>query len=222
MGNMLKENLLSTQVYESIKRDIISLKYAPGTPLKERELAQSIGVSRTPVREALQRLSQECWVVPGDGKKILVSNISTEDINEVCQIRTIIEMAAMQWAVMQGDGRVLAGLLDNILNNMRKTDDQYTFTGLDLDFHTLVIENMHNSRILRFWDTIREEAQRIALMALQSKDRFAEVIIEHEMLVDYLWNKDSTKVFDALRVHIENSYKSFSNRINTLSTPDDL
>ena len=213
MASILKENLLSTQVYEKIKKDIISLQYAPGTILKERELAQSIGVSRTPVREALQRLSQECWVVAGEGKKIFVSTISMEDIEEVRQVRNIVEMAAMRWTVTHEESRIIAGRLDEILNNMRKTSDQYTFTRLDLNFHALVIENMHNKRLLRFWDTIQEEALRMGLMALQGKDRFIEVINEHEKLVDYLWNKDADSIFNAVRVHLDNSYESLFDRI---------
>ena len=66
----MEEKSLSAQVYEKIKGGIISLKYPPGSVLKERELSESLGVSRTPVREAIQRLSQEFWLVPGEGKRM--------------------------------------------------------------------------------------------------------------------------------------------------------
>lgn len=228
----MDERPLSLQVYETIKRDIVSLKYPPGSYLRERELAESLGVSRTPVREAIQRLSQEFWVISGDGKKMQVRPVTAADVREIIQIRNIIEFAAIENLVTRGEPRVVAGQLDSILGDMKKTKEQYIFTSLDLSSHTLIIKSMQNERILRFWYTVQEEVVRMGLMALRGEYRFEEVIREHEALVNALWNKDPEEVKEAMSGHLENSFASLlahldipegleSRKINNISKQTD-
>ena len=214
----MDERPLSLQVYETIKRDIVSLKYPPGSFLRERELAESLGVSRTPIREAIQRLSQEFWVISGDGKKMQVRQVTAADVREIIQIRNIIEFAAIENLVTKGEPRVVAGQLDSILGEMKKTKEQYIFTSLDLSSHTLIIKSMLNERILRFWYTVQEEVVRMGLMALRGKYRFEEVISEHEVLVNALWNKNPTEVKEAMENHLE---KSFASLLAHIDVPEE-
>lgn len=204
----MEDKPLSLQVYEAIKKDIVSLKYPPGSYLRERELAESLGVSRTPVREAIHRLSQEFWVISGDGKKMQVRPVTAADVREIIQIRNIIEFSAIEWLVSKGEPRVVAGQLDSILNDMKKTTEQYVFTNLDLNSHSLIIKSMQNERLIRFWATIQEEVIRMGLMALRGEYRFEEVIHEHEILVNALWKKDPEEVKGAMKDHLEKSFAS--------------
>lgn len=213
----MDEKPLSLQVYEAIKKGIVSLKYPPGSYLRERELAESLGVSRTPVREAIQRLSQEFWIISGDGKKMQVRPVTAADIREIIQIRNIIEFSAIDWLVSQGEPRVVAGQLDSILNEMKKTTEQYVFTSLDLSSHSLIIKSMQNERLIRFWATIQEEVVRMGLMALRGEYRFKEVIQEHEILVNALWKKDPEEVKAAMKNHLE---KSIASLLSNLDIPD--
>jgi len=202
------EKPLSLQVYETIKKDIVSLKYPPGSCLKERELAQSMGVSRTPVREAIQRLSQEFWIISGDGKKMQVRPITLADVDEVIQIRTVIENAAIDWLIQNGETRIVAAQFDSFLDEMRRTNEQYVFANLDLNSHRLIIASMKNERLMRFWSTVQEEVIRMGLTALKGKYRFSEVINEHEVLVNALWKKDSIEIKHAMQNHLKNSFSS--------------
>ena len=217
---MVDERPLSQQVYETIKKDIDSLKYPPGSFLNERELAESLGVSRTPVREAIQRLSQEFWVIAGDGKKMQVRPITLADVHEIIQIRNIIENSAIDWLIEHGEPRVVAGQLDSILNEMKQIKEQYLFTKLDLSSHSLIIKSMNNERLLRFWATIQEEVVRMGLMALKSEYRFEEVIHEHEALVNALWNKDPEGVKRAMQEHLENSFDSLLAHLDVPEDPE--
>lgn len=202
----MEEKSLSAQVYEKIKAGIISLKYPPGSVLKERELSESLGVSRTPVREAIQRLSQESWLVPGEGKRMQVRPVTIADVHEIIQIRNLVEYAALGDLLKNGEPRVAAGQLDSILNEMKSATEVYTLTTLDLKFHYLVVESMKNERLLRFWSTVQDEVLRMGLLMLKRKDRWGEVISEHERLVEMLWNKDAEKTRLAMKEHLENSY----------------
>lgn len=205
--------LLSVQVYEQIKQDIISLKYLPGSLIKERELAKSMDVSRTPVREALQRLAQEHWIVSGECRGMQISTISMKDVNEIKQIRNIVELSAVEWSVRNGTSRILAGYLDSALSKMREIQDQYSFTKQDIYFHSVIVSEMHNERLLRFWRTIQEELTRTGLMALKNEGRYKQVLTEHEQLVDALWNREYDKVHTSMEEHLENSYASMMERL---------
>ena len=217
---MVDERPLSQQVYETIKKDIVSLKYPPGSFLKERELAESLGVSRTPVREAIQRLSQELWVISGDGKKMQVRPITLADVHEIIQIRNIVEYSAIDWVINYGEPRVIAGQLDSILTEMKKVKEQYAFTNLDLSSHCLIINSMQNERLTSVWATIQEEVVRMGLMALRGEYRFEEVIHEHEALVNALWKKDPEEVREAMKEHLEHSFDSLLAHLDVPEDPE--
>lgn len=204
----MEDKPLSLQVYEKIKEGIISLKFPPGTVLKERELSESLGVSRTPVREAIQRLLQEAWLVPGEGKRMQVRPITLKDVYEIIQIRNIVEYSAIEILLKNGETRVVAGNLDVVLNSMREVSDENAFMTFDIKFHNLLIQNMNNERLLRFWNTVQDEVLRMGLLVLRGQDRWAEVIREHEIIVETLWSKKHKEIENAMKEHLENSYAS--------------
>lgn len=204
----MEDKPLSLQVYEKIKEGIISLKFPPGTVLKERELSESLGVSRTPVREAIQRLLQEAWLVPGEGKRMQVRPITLKDVYEIIQIRNIVEYSAIEILLKNGETRVVAGNLDVVLNSMREVSDENAFMTFDIKFHNLLIQNMNNERLLRFWNTVQDEVLRMGLLVLRGQDRWAEVIREHEIIVETLWSKNHKEIENAMKEHLENSYAS--------------
>lgn len=204
----MAEKSLSLRVYEKVKEDIISLKYQPGSILKERELAEGMGVSRTPVREALQRLAQEFWITNGEGKKIQVSYITLKDAREIEQVRNIIEFAAIEHIISNGNPRLLAGQLDAIINEMKKTSDDYEFMRLDLAFHTVIVSSMDNGRLIRFWNSIRDEIIRMGLLAMRNRLFYDQVVPEHEMFIDALWKKDLELVKKAMSQHLKHCYES--------------
>lgn len=204
----MEEKSLSAKVYDNIKNDIIYLKYMPGSILKERELAEEIGVSRTPVREALQRLSQELWVLPSDGKGLYVRNITVEDAHELKQVRMMLELAAVNYIISNNKARPVAGQLDSIVSNMHGVDNNQKFMQLDMDFHTVLILSMENQRISRFWNTIQEEVIRMGLVAMRENLCFYDVIREHDTFVNALWNRDSELVKQTITGHINHCYAS--------------
>ena len=199
---------LSAQVYCTVKDRIKSLEYQPGAMLKERELSESLGVSRTPIREAIQRLMQEAWLVPGDGKRLQIRPITKKDVYEIIEIRNLVEYAALDSIVKNNRSRVLAGMLDSLLNEMKSCKDDTRLTAVDLKFHHLLVGHMGNSRITKFWETVQDEIYRMGLMVLRGNNRWPQVISEHEDFVDTLWSKDSEKMKAALKVHLEHSYSS--------------
>lgn len=215
----MEERNLSVQVYENIKMLLIGLRFPPGSYLKERELANILGVSRTPIREALQRLDHEGWIVVGEGKKIQVRQVTMADINEIFNIRGLIEHFSLSWLMDCGQPRVVAGLADACLSSMTNMEDHLAFTRMDLQFHSIVIKSMKYKRIERFWKTIHEEVIRLGYMAVQGPDRVAQVIEEHSAIVDALWNRDKSAALDALERHLHNTKNALLEKFGKTGDP---
>lgn len=210
---MTKENL-NLKVYRDIKKRLISLQYPPGSYIQEREVAETFGVSKTPVREAFLRLSHEGWLNIGNRKKIQVRPVAMLDIEEIFEIRNLVEPFSFKWVLQNGEPRAIAGQTDSILNSMMQTpDDKFSFTQLDLQFHSIVISCSGYERINRFWTTVHEEAVRLGFMAMHGSYRFSEVLKEHTAIVEALWNKDEKAVLEAVDTHLRNTKIALMSRL---------
>ena len=217
----MEEKNLSVQVYENIKMLLISPRFPPGSYLKERELANILGVSRTPVREALQRLDHEGWITVGEGKKIQVRQVTLADINEIFHVRELIEHFSLSWLMDHGQPRVVAGLADACLSSMTSLDDQLAFTRMDLQFHSIVIKSLGYERIERFWKTIHEEVIRLGYMAVQGPDRIVRVIEEHSAIVEAMWSRDRTAALHALDKHLYNTKAALLEKLGKTDDPEE-
>jgi DNA-binding GntR family transcriptional regulator len=213
---MLKDINLSAKVYKNIKNMLITLVFPPGMSLRERVLADMMGVSRTPIREALQRLSHEGWVQIGDRKRIYVCPVTVVDVKELFQLRHLLEPSAARMTIEKGGSRILAGKLDEVLNVMEQVqNDQIAFARLDMQFHSLLMKNLENERINRFWITLYEEISRIAIMTLTEDHRRSMAVIdEHAKFVDAFWKKDIDLIIDAITYHLTQSCNTLVSKLN--------
>lgn len=211
---------LSVLTYENLKKKIIFWELPPGVILNEREIAESLGISRTPVREALQRLLQEGWVTSGNGngKSIRVSTVTTRDVEEVIQIRKLVENHAMEQLFNEGEPKVLAGQLYCVLNEMKDNmQNLRTFIQLDLEFHNLLISSTGNSRLVKFWGTIHDELTRYFMMVLVDIKELPEIAEEHGMLISALWEQNQKRCLQIMRKHLQRNYTSLLKRVKKIS-----
>lgn len=216
----MEKKSLSVLTYENIKEKIIFWELAPGAILNEREIAESLGISRTPVREALQHLLQEGWVTSGNGngKSTRVSSVTSRDVEEIIQIRKLVENHAMEQLFKEGEPKVLAGQLYCVLSEMKdNTQNLRTFIQLDLEFHNLLISGTKNSRLVKFWATIHDELTRYFMMVLEDIKELPEIAEEHEMLVSALWAQDQERCMKIMRKHLRRNYTSLLKRVKIIS-----
>jgi len=203
---MQNNHNLSAKVYQDIKNMMITLVFPPGSTLREQMLADMLKVSRTPVREALQRLNHEGWVKIGNRRSIRVCPVTLRDINEVFQLREILEPCAAKSALEKGRSRILAAKLDEVTNVMEQVcEDRIAFAKLDMQFHSLIIQNVENERLNRFWKTLHEETSRIAVMNLTNDTRPKIVVEEHSRIAEAFWEKDPDAVLLAINTHLTGS-----------------
>lgn len=219
---MESKKTLSSDVYAKIREKIISLEFPPGMVLQEAKLASEFGVSRTPVREAMNVLLQEGWLYR-DARVLAVKRFTETDIRQIFEIRKILENAAIQKVFSQGNPRLLAGYLDDFVVKMKEESDFRKFTGHDISFHAAIVKQTENPRLTQFWYNIYEEIFRGGLLSMQSiKNRKETVLEEHGAIVEYCWEKDFEKTLEALEIHHENSLHSliigFNGEIRHVST----
>ena len=193
---------ISNQIYDELKAGILELRFPPGSFLSDRMIAQRAGVSRTPVREALKRLSQEGWVVWQERKRAMVKSLIMEDVKEIFFLREMIEPSAIAAVFEAGEPRHLAGQLSLVANRMEQSmDNPILFIKEDMIFHSTIILFLGNKRLEAIWNKIADESTRIAIYALYEKRRPEDVIREHEEFVEALWARNLSLSLARLKNH---------------------
>lgn len=184
----MKNEKLSTQIYNKIKNDLLYLKILPGAVLQEREFANIFSVSRTPIREAIQRLAIEGWVEINSRKSIVVKSIYKKDVREIFQLRRIIEPMVLDIIIEKRLADIeFIEKIQNILNAMKSVkEDRAKFIYLDHKFHVTVIHKINNSKLNQIWEQLGYEIIRLGMVAMQKTGRFINVTKEHQKIVDAL------------------------------------
>ena len=211
---MVSGETLSRKVYLRLKEKIISLEFPPGMILQEAMLATIFEVSRTPVREAMNLLLQEGWL--DRRARILMVRQPTEiDIQQIFEIRSILEIASLKKAFLEGNPRLLAGLLDDLVVSMVKESDFRKFMGFDIEFHALIVKQMNNPKLTQFWYNIYEETFRGGLWSMSTvANRKNDVIDEHRVIAESCWERDFEKTLKALSIHHNNSKDALLQGLN--------
>ncbi|HOD04714.1 MAG TPA: GntR family transcriptional regulator [Anaerolineaceae bacterium] len=179
---------LAGQVYEAIKKDIISCALGPGQQIAQQQLAERYGVGITPVREALQKLTREGLVLTIPRFGYLVTTITISDVAEIFELRAILESAAARLAAARAsDEQVeqLAGLAG--YTYVYKDRDSYSdFLTHNRAFHIALAKASGNKRLIEAISHLMDELTRMFHLGLDLKDSAAEMRQEHQELVEVL------------------------------------
>jgi len=190
------------RVYRHLKRNILEQVHSGGTLLTEAEIAEAVGVSRTPVREALLRLEAEGLLRLYPKRGALVLPVSAQEVNDVIEARKLIEghAAAAVWPRRAA----LIPVLEPLLALMREAPDITTFMEADRAFHAAVVEAAGNAILTDFYQRLRDRQMRMGVATLRlSPERRPAALAEHEELVAAL-REDLPAHWQALvRHHVE-------------------
>ena len=197
-----KEQNLSSAVYEAIKDKIINGEFLPGSILMERSIAEEFGVSRTPVREALKRLSQEGWVDWEERRRAVVSEITISKIMELFTLREMIEPFAIKKIISEGKPQLLAGQLSAVYQEMAEAKGSpIDFMKHDMEFHTTIVHFMGLSILNTLWQMISEDMTRLVMHAVYPRRDTDVILAEHKALIDALWNADHVRALECIDGH---------------------
>jgi len=198
------------KVYRYVKDGIISRELPPGAMIHERDLAQIIGVSRSPVREALQSLQDDGWLTVMPRKGSVVRPLSRVEIEEVLQLRIIIGAAGIQLSA----GRVSAGALAHLKGIIARQEiasqvaDYTRFIDADMQLHIALVQLAGNSRLSRMAEDLLDNFRRVALEAVAGRGDLASPLAEHRAIVEALERDDRLTAEKILIEHIESARQS--------------
>jgi DNA-binding GntR family transcriptional regulator len=197
---------LTVKAYHLLKRRIMDLRFRPGEILLVQSLAKELGISRTPVREAMVRLKQEGFVEEADGKKFKVSELTLISVLELHEIRQLLEGHAIkQVALNRTDAQV--NFLTELTRQMEqalRVKDPDQFFAADLDFHAKIIKFCDNRALEELALQLTERIQRVRFLTLYVHRRLEETIDEHAKLLECIIRKDPRGAQKALNTHLQN------------------
>ncbi len=205
-------NSLGTRVFKQLQNDIINGEYQPGDYLTETKLSEELGVSRTPIREALKQLELEGLVKSTPGRGVVVQGISTKDIEDIYTIRMMIEGLAARWATEKITSKELEELKE-ILD----LEEFYTLKGgntsnllkLDSRFHDVIFRASKSRPLMYILSTFHHYAQRARSASLETPGRAQKVFEEHKAIFKAISARDPNLAEKLTTEHAKNATITF-------------
>ena len=194
-------------IADQLREGIIDGAFSPGDQIQEAQLASQLNVSRGPVREALHRLVQEGLLVSRPNRGVFVQELTVRDVSEIHHSREVIECAAAEILLRGGRARCAATAerLDAIVDRMQaalESDDWASLGRLDLAFHTLLVGEAGNSRLVRAYATLATEALMSLTHFSGAYPRPERVIPSHREIADQLRDGDMAVLHGSLHRHL--------------------
>lgn len=195
----------AARIYAELRAELVSLQRRPGAPIIETEIARSYGVSRTPVREAILRLSDEGLVEIFPQSGIFVSRIPLAALPEAIIVRRSLEETTTRMATERASASQILGL-HAILERQReaeKADDREAFHQADEAFHAAIAEIAGHPGIWKLILQVKVHVDRFRWLTLPQRGRMAEVIAEHEAVMAAMEARDPAAAGAAMTRHLE-------------------
>lgn len=187
----------------TIKENIITLELAPGSQISESQLASTLGLSRTPVREALIELDKVKIVNIFPQKKSVVADIDYNLVDEACFMRNTLECALIELVCEQADSKGLRRLEENLRlqNFYLDRRDFKLLMQLDNNFHAILFELAQKQQIHALLQDITIHFDRVRWMALESVHEL-EIVQDHEKMLEAIRQRDAKQAVSLMRFHL--------------------
>ncbi len=193
-------------VFNRIRDDILRGKLKPGERLMEVALADRLGVSRTPVREAIRMLEQEGLVVMLPRRGAHVGYVTEKQLADVLEARKTLETFTVNAACSRITKKQLDALraANDAFRESVKTGDPVTIADADLQFHNIIVEAAGNEKIAETLYNLKEQIYRYKYEYLKDMKDFSHLVEEHQMLIEAIGSAQSDKAVRIIRMHIDN------------------
>ena len=199
---MAKKNL-NRVAYDYLYRSIVTCKYLPGEAIVEHDVTKKLGISRTPVREALRRLSSEGFVRQIPMKGSFVRRLTTHDIEDIFELRLMFEESALRSGFDEISAEELAKIEDK-LKLLNDDSDPEDFYESDRMLHEMIIKHAKNKRMISFFNTIDSQLETFRYISAMNNMRLKHSKEEHMKIVTAIKDKDLDSALKYLRLHLEN------------------
>lgn len=204
-------------VFYTLRQAILKGELQPGERLMEIQLAKKLGVSRTPIREAIRKLELEGLVIMIPRRGAEVAGITEKNLRDVLEVRRSLEELAIELAVLrmkeEDIDRLEAariGFKEAIL-----TGDMIRIAGADEAFHDVIYNGTYNDKLVQLLNNLRDQIYRYRLEYIKDSTKRQILMIEHEGIVAALRKRDLEAAKKAMREHIDNQEITISRNLRT-------
>lgn len=197
---------LGDRAYADLKALIVGFELQPGESLSEKALSERLGLSRTPIREACQRLAREGLVRLVPGRGAFVAEISIPDVVELFQIREALEAFAARLAARNPDPALIDGLIADLdATKLDEPADVEAYYDLSTRIDLAILEMASNSRLSRALDEVWTQVTRARRVASTNASRLQGSAEEHRAILSAIRSGDESVAHEAMASHVQRS-----------------
>ena len=206
---------IADQVFEELEREILSGVYERGEILTEIKLSERMGVSRTPIREALRRLTQEHIIEP-TSKGVKVIGISRDDIADICEIRLRLEGMAARWAAERADEEGIKALKDalDLQEFYTNKGDAESIKNEDTRFHQTIYALCGSPSMRDTLEPLHRKLLKYRRVSVTSPSRAKLSLQEHRNIYEAIAAHDGKRAEELTILHVKNARESIMQRGN--------
>jgi len=201
-------------VTDRLRTSIVDGSLNPGSQLSEVELANSFGVSRGPVREALQRLVQEGLLLSEPHRGVFIPVLTDDDVLDIYLAREALESAAVRTIVANDNSAAASRALDRYVTQMEEAEAAGDWAAVgthDLEFHVALVDASGSPRLRRMFSTVISET-RLCLGVLTAADARSDLVQEHRQVCDLMQEGEIDQALAVLKKHFDDAVVTLSNR----------
>ena len=221
MMDIMQQNMneylpLRDVVFNTLRQAILTGELKPGERLMEIHLADRLGVSRTPIREAIRKLELEGLVVMIPRKGAQVAKITEKNLKDVLEVRRALDTLAVRLACKRMD--------DTYKKQLREACDEFAkvvkcsntkdITEADVRFHDIINQSTGNDRLIQLVNNLAEQMYRYRLEYIKDAVYHNRLIDEHEEIYNAIMERDEERAAKAVVVHIDNQEASILEHLN--------
>jgi DNA-binding GntR family transcriptional regulator len=220
MDELFKINdyeLLSQKVYRILKARIIKGDLKPGEKLSENKIAEQLGVSRTPVREALRELSVEGFVEISPNQAKIVSTVTFDEIWDLLQIRGVLEGLGANIAAkkinpekIEKFNKIIDQMKHYTANNLVSEESILNFTRLDIEFHDLILNICGNKWLIQMHNNLKNHINRFRVRSFSVPGTFSKSLNEHCKILDAIKKGESEVAEKLSKIHMIKAFENIS------------
>ena len=193
-------------VFNTLRQEILTGKMKPGERLMEIHLANKLGVSRTPIREAIRKLELEGLVIMIPRKGAEVAQISWKSLKDVLEVRRALDVLAIELACERMTQEELESLYRacESFEEATKTKDTRKIAEADVAFHDIIVASTGNKRLIQLVNNLSEQMYRYRFEYIKDSSQHRMLIEEHKEMYRSIQNKDKIAAADVVKKHINN------------------
>ncbi|MDO4473281.1 MAG: GntR family transcriptional regulator [Eubacteriales bacterium] len=206
-------------VFNTLRQAILRGELKPGERLMEIQLANKLGVSRTPIREAIRKLELEGLVLMIPRRGAEVAEIKEKSLKDVLEVREALEELSVQLAcehITEEQIVEMKAAAEEFRRSLRSKDIT-KIAQADVHFHDVINAATDNQKLVQLLNNLREQMYRFRVEYLKNVSVYTNVLDEHEALMEAIINKDKAKATEIISIHIANQSREVTGVIRTKS-----